>query len=118
MTLYNSLIDIQVIHAKYMLGTKHLLNVFIHQFIIMTAMIGAFFTSRTNIQAHLFLVLVSIACMLFFKACFMAEWQRKNIPYMIEDLLIIHKSERRRVFDFLLIIVPVLLIDLFKLSRM
>ena len=118
MTANNSLTDIEVIHGRYELGPKHKLNILVHQFVILTAMLGLFFTRRTNIQAHLFLVCVSIACMLFFKGCFLAQWQRNNITYTQEDFHRIQKSKSRRNLEFLTIIVPVLLIDLYKLRAL
>jgi hypothetical protein len=115
MTVYVSLVDIRVIHGKYQLGPKHMLNILLHQFVILTAMLGAFFVTRPNIHAHLFLVVMSILCMLYFKGCFMAQWQRDNVVYTPEDFLLIQKPKERRMFEFLSIIVPVLLIDLYKL---
>ena len=115
MTVCNSLVDIDVIHGRYELGPKHKLNILIHQFVILTAMLGLFFLDRQNIQAHLFLICVSIACMLFFKGCFLAQWQRANITYTQDDFIRIQKTKSRRNLEFLTIIVPVLLIDLYKL---
>ena len=115
MTVCNSLVDIDVIHGRYELGPKHKLNILIHQFVILTAMLGLFFLDRQNIQAHLFLICVSIACMLFFKGCFLAQWQRANITYTQDDFIRIQKTKSRRNIEFLTIIVPVLLIDLYKL---
>ena len=115
MTVYMSLIDIRIIHGKYQLNEKHKINILLHQFFILIAMIGVFFTTRPNIQAHLFLVGVFIVCMLYFKGCFMAQWQRNNITYTQEDFTIIQKPKSRRNLEFLIIIIPVLLIDLYKL---
>ena len=81
-------------------------------------MLGLFFLDRQNIQAHLFLICVSIACMLFFRGCFLAQWQRTNITYTQDDFIRIQKTKSRRNIEFLTIIVPVLLIDLYKLRAL
>lgn len=114
-TICNSLLDIEVIHGRYDIGPKHKLNIVIHQFYILTGLIGIFFMQRANVIAHLFLVSMFITCWLFFRGCVLAQWQRANITYSQDDFLRIQKSKRRRLIEFVGMVVPMVLIDIYKL---
>lgn len=115
MTFHTSFTEISVIHGKYTLGSKHLLNILVHQFVIIGAIIGLLFQKVSNIQAHLLLISLCIACWLWFGECFMGAWQRENIQYSREDFDVIQKPKDRRFVEFLSMVVPLLLIDLYKL---
>lgn len=116
-TLHVSQNDISVIHGRHMLGPKEQLNILLHQFIIVTALLGVLFQKSFNIQFHLFIVLACIVCWIWFNGCFMAQWQRDNIRYTPEEFIIIQKPKDKRLTQFLSMVVPLLIIDLYKLSR-
>jgi hypothetical protein len=118
MTFLNSRLDIEVIHRGYFLGPKHKLNIVIHQFIILMAILGVLFVDRSSIQAHLFLLTMCVVCWLWFKGCFMYHWQLNNIPYEETDLKRIHGTPSSQLLNFMAIIVPGILIDMYKLGAM
>lgn len=115
MTLQTSVTDVAVVHGRYTLGPKHILNILIHQFVIIGAILGVLFQDVPNIKAHLFLVSMCIMCWLWFDECFMGAWQRQNILYSREDFNIIQKPPQRRFAEFLSLVVPLIIIDLYKL---
>jgi hypothetical protein len=115
MTLQTSVTEASVVHGRYELGPKHLLNIFIHQFVIIGAILGVLFQGVSNIKAHLFLISMCIMCWLWFGECFMGAWQRRNIAYSREDFVVIQKPPERRLVEFLSLVVPLVLIDLYKL---
>lgn len=115
MTFLNSRLDVQVIHRGYSLGPKHILNIIIHQFIILMAILGILFVDRSSIQAHLFLLSMCVLCWIWFKGCFMYHWQLKNIPYEEMDLKRIHGTPSNQFLNFMAIVVPGIIIDLYKL---
>jgi hypothetical protein len=117
MTLQTSVTEASVVHGRYTLGPKHLLNIFVHQFVIIGAILGVLFQDVPNIKAHLFLVSMCIMCWLWFGECFMGAWQRQNIMYSREDFSIIQKPPQRRFAEFLSLVVPLVLIDLYKLRE-
>ena len=114
-TVHVSTTDLDVIHGKYTLGPKHIINIILHQFIIIASILGILFQQTQNIYMHLFIVSMCILCWLSFGGCFMAQWQRNNIIYSPEDFMIIQKPKEKRLGQFLSIIIPYLLIDLYKL---
>jgi hypothetical protein len=116
MTFLNSRTDIEVIHRGYTLGPKHTLNILVHQFIILMAILGILFVDRSSIQAHLFVLSVCVVCWLWFKGCFMHHWQLKNIPYKETDIRGIHGTTDGQLLNFMAIIVPGILIDVYKLG--
>ena len=115
MTAHTSFTDVSVVHARYTLGPKHILNIFVHQFIILGAILGVLFQGTSNIKAHLFLVSMCIMCWLCFGECFMGAWKRENIGYSHEDFTIIQKPKERRLAEFLSLVIPLLAIDIYKL---
>jgi hypothetical protein len=48
----------------------------------------------------------------------MAIWQRDNITYTPEDFVTIQKPKSQRLFEFLGMVIPLLLIDLYKLRAL
>ena len=118
MTMHNSLTDVSVIHGKYTLDAKQKLNIVWHQTVIVMALLGLLFESKTNIQTHLFLISMCALCWLWFDGCFMAIWQRDNITYTPEDFTIIQKTKGQRLFEFLGMVVPLFFIDLYKLRAL
>jgi hypothetical protein len=118
MTAHNSLLDIDVIHGKYTLRLKEKFNILIHQFIGLTALIGVFFQETESIQVHMFIVGMIALCWMYFGGCFLAQWQRDSIKYTPDDFYRIQKTKFRRIFEFLSMVVPLLLIDLYKLKIM
>jgi len=118
MTAHNSLLDVDVIHGKYMLGYKEKLNILAHQFVGLSALIGAFFQGTESIQAHMFIVGMIAVCWVYFGGCFMAMWQRDNITYTPDDFVRIQKTKSRRLFEFFSLVIPLLFIDLYKLRAL
>jgi len=115
MTAHTSFTDVSVVHGRYTLGAKHILNILVHQFIIIGAILGLLFQGASNIKAHLFLISMCIMCWLWFGECFMGAWQRENIGYNHEDFTIIQKPKERRLAEFLSLVIPLLAIDIHKL---
>jgi len=115
MTAHNSLLDIDVIHGNYSLGFKEKLNIVMHQFVGLAAIIGVFFRGVESIHAHVFIVSMIALCWTYFGGCFMAQWQREHITYTPDDFVRIQKPEGRRFAEFLSLVVSLLLIDLYKL---
>jgi len=115
MAAHTSFTDVSVVHGRYTLGPKHILNIFVHQFIIIGAILGLLFQGVPSIKAHLFLISMCIMCWIWFGECFMGAWQRQNIAYSREDFSIIQKPPQRRFAEFLSLVVPLVLIDLYKL---
>jgi hypothetical protein len=115
MTAHNSMLDVEVIHGKYSLGNMEKLNIVIHQLVGLLALIGVFFQGYGNIQVHMFVIGMIALCWSYFGGCFMAQWQRNNITYTPDDFVRIQKPKERRFFDFLSLVVSMLLIDLYKL---
>lgn len=116
-TLHVSNTDITVIHGRHKLNLKQQMNIVVHQFFIVAALLGVLFQQRRNIQAHLFLIMACILCWVWFKGCFMAQWQRNNIKYTSDEFAVIQKPKGQRLGEFLSMVVPLLLIDLYKLVR-
>ncbi len=114
-TLHVSQTDISVIHGRYKLDLKQQLNIVVHQFFIVAALLGVLFQQRQNIQAHLFLIMICIVCWIWFNGCFMAQWQRNNITYTSEEFTRIQKPKDKRLVQFLSMVAPLLIIDLYKL---
>lgn len=115
MTLFNTRLDIEVIHRGYVLDPMHKLNIVVHQFIILASILGLLFVQRTSIQAHLFLMVMCALCWIWFKGCFLYQWQIDNIPYEEMDQKRIHGSPSMQFLRFVAIVVPAILIDLYKL---
>jgi hypothetical protein len=115
MTAHTSFTDVSVVHGRYTLGPKHILNILVHQFIIIGVILGLLFQGASNIKAHLFLISMCIMCWLWFGECFMGAWQRENIAYNHEDFTIIQKPKERRLAEFLSLVIPLLAIDIYKL---
>lgn len=114
-TLHVSTTDLTVIHGRHTLGPKEQMNIVVHQFFIVAALLGVLFQKRMNIKAHFFLILTCIVCWLWFKGCFMAQWQRNNIRYTPDEFAVIQKPKNKRLSEFLGMVVPLLLIDGYKL---
>lgn len=115
MTVHVSITDAFVVHGRYTLSSKHLLNILIHQFVIIGAILGLLFQGTSHIKAHLCLISMIILTWLWFGECFMGAWQRQNIMYSREDFKIIQKPPQRRLAEFLSLVVPLVIIDLYKL---
>jgi hypothetical protein len=115
MTAHSSFTDVTVVHGRYTLGPKHLLNIFVHQFVIICAILGVLFQGVSNIKVHLFLVSMCILCWMWFDECLMGAWQRENILYSREDFDVIQKPPQRRFAQFLSLVVPLVIIDIYKL---
>jgi intracellular septation protein A len=119
MTGHLSILDVTVIHGRYTLDAKQKLNIVLHQFFGIAGGLGVLFQKKLFIQMHLFLVSMIIACWLWFDGCFMAKWQRDSITYKSEeDFIVIQKSKAQRQREFFTMIIPLFLIDLYKLSSM
>lgn len=119
MTILNARTDVTVIHGKYDLTAKDKLLLTFHHFVILFMILGVFFTSRRLIKVHLALVSIAFICwFLFGNKCFLAEWQRSSIPYTDEDIRIIHKSRDTQVAEFFSIVIPLLIIDAWKLKSL
>lgn len=118
MTLFVSRLDIQVIHRGYPLGPKHILNILVHQFIILAAILGFLFMDRSSIQAHLFLMSMCVVCWVWFNGCFLYHWQVDNIAYDETDLKRIHGTTDGQLLNFMAIVIPGILIDMYKLGLM
>lgn len=116
MTLFMTRLDVEVIHRGYVLGPKHMTNIVVHQFVILASILGLLFVGRTSIQAHLFLLTMCVVCWLWFNGCFLYQWQVDNIPYEEMDLKRIHGSPSGQFWRFMAIIVPGILIDVYKLG--
>jgi hypothetical protein len=114
-TIHASTTDMHVIHGQYTLGPEHILNIVVHQWIIIGSILGILFQRVSNIHAHLFIVSMCIVCWAGFNGCFMAQWQRDNIIYSLTDFTIIQKPKEKRLGQFLAVVVPCLFIDLYKL---
>jgi hypothetical protein len=115
MTVHVSITDAFVVHGRYTLSSKHLLNILIHQFVIIGAILGLLFQGTSHIKAHLCLISMIILTWLWFGECFMGAWQRLNIGYSREDFAVIQKPPGRRFAECLGMVIPMLLIDLYKL---
>ena len=119
MTILNARTDVTVIHAKYSLSMKDKLLLTFHHFVILFMILGAFFKSRRLVRIHLGLIVVALLCWFMFgNKCFLADWQRKSIRYTEEDLQIIHKSRDTQMFEFFVIVIPLLAIDILKLKSL
>lgn len=115
MTFLNVRTDVTVIHAKYSLSMKDKLLLTFHHFVILFMILGVFFKTRRLVRIHLGVVAL-ICWFIFGNKCFLADWQRNSIRYTEEDVQIIHKSRDTHVFEFFVIVVPLLAIDLLKLK--
>jgi hypothetical protein len=104
-----------LIHKDYDLTTKHRLNMMWHAVIGFTMAFGIFFRNPHLVQLHLALVLMAIASWFWHGGCFMAQWERENIPYTPRDLELIQRPADRRTLEFFMLMVPYVLIDLYKL---
>ena len=109
--------NIDVIHGAYDLTRKTKINMYWHQFAGLTMSLGILFESRTLIELHLALLLGTIACFLWFKGCFLAMWERENIPYTPSDLVRIQRPAEKRFAEFFMLLLPFVFIDLYKLTR-
>lgn len=116
-TIHTSFTDISVIHGKYALDFKKKLNIVLHQCVITSILFGVLFQSPSNIHTHMVLLAGAAACWYYFDGCFMAKWQRDNVIYNPGDFLTIQKPKHRRLMEFLGTILPLLLIDIYKLRR-
>jgi len=117
MTAYIGNVNTRVIHGEYKLSPMHHLNMYIHQLAGLTMSLGILFESRSLIELHLALLLGTIACFIWFKGCFMAMWERENIPYTPSDLVRIQRPEHKRVHEFFMLLLPFVFIDLYKLMK-
>lgn len=117
MTAYVGNTNVRVIHGEYNLTPMHHLNMYWHQFAGLTMSLGILFESRTLIELHLALLLGTIACFLWFKGCFLAMWERENIPYTPSDLVRIQRPAEKRFAEFFMLLLPFVFIDLYKLTR-
>ena len=119
MTILNARTDVTVIHGKYNLTAKDKLLLTFHHFVILFMILGVFFKSRRLVRIHLSVVVASLTCWFMFgNSCFLADWQRNSIRYTDEDLKIIHKSRGTQMFEFFVIVVPLLAIDILKLKSL
>lgn len=119
MTILNARTDVTVIHGKYKLTAKDKLLLTFHHFVILFMILGVFFKSRRLVRIHMGVVVAALICWFMFgNSCFLANWQRNSIRYTDEDLQIIHKSRDTQVFEFFAIVVPLLVIDAWKLKSM
>ena len=104
-----------LIHKDYDLTTKHKLVMFWHAVVGFTMAFGIFFRNPQLVQLHLALVLMAVAAWFWYGGCFMAQWERENIPYTPRDLELIQRPADRRALEFFMLMVPYVLIDLYKL---
>jgi hypothetical protein len=94
---------------------KKKLNIVLHQVFITLIILGLLFQERSNIHTHIMTLIVCASCWYWFDGCFMAKWQRDNVLYTPEDFPIIQKPKRQRFLEFVGMIVPLFLFDLYKL---
>ena len=119
MTILNARTDVTVIHGKYNLTAKDKLLLTFHHFVILFMILGVFFKSRRLVRIHLGVVVAALICWFMFgNSCFLADWQRNSIRYTDEDLQIIHKSRGTQMFEFFVIVIPLLAIDILKLKSL
>ena len=104
-----------LIHKDYDMTTKHRLNMFWHAVIGFTMAFGIFFRNPHLVQLHLALVLMAVASWFWHGGCFMAQWERENIPYTPRDLELIQRPADRRALEFFMLMIPYLVIDIYKL---
>lgn len=104
-----------LIHKDYDMTTKHRLNMFWHAVIGFTMAFGIFFRSPHLVQLHLALVLMAVASWFWHGGCFMAQWERENIPYTPQDLELIQRPPDRRSPEFFTVMALYLAIDIYKL---
>ena len=107
--------NIDVIHGAYDLTRKTKINMYWHQFIGSILVTGLFFQKRSMIELHLYTAVIVVTCWFLFKGCFLAEWERQNIPYKPDDFLRIQFTPEKRWKHFLMFVPPLILIDLYKL---
>lgn len=86
-----------------------------HQLIGSLLTAGIFFQKRTMIELHLYTAIIVVTCWFLFNGCFLAEWERQNIPYTPEDLERIQFTPEKRLRNFLMFVPPLLFLDLYKL---
>jgi hypothetical protein len=118
MAAYIGNTNVRVIHGEYnhAFTWKHHLNMYLHQFLGITMSLGILFENRKLVELHLVLLLVTIACFLWFKGCFLAIWERANIPYTPSDLIRIQRPPEKRFGEFFIYLLPLVAIDVYKLT--
>lgn len=115
MTVYIGTVYTQLVHRNYQLTPMHKLNMYMHQLIGLIMSLGVLFTSRVFIELHLVMILMAMVCFRWFDGCFLAIWERANIPYTPSDLDLIQRPEHKRASEFFMLLTPFVLIDLYKL---
>jgi hypothetical protein len=118
MAAYVGNTNTRVIHGEYALTPMHHLNMYVHQLAKLSMSLGILFSSRSLVELHLILLLMTIACFVWFGGCFMAMWERENIPYTPSDLDRIQRPADKRSLDFFMLMIPLVLIDLYKLTKL
>jgi len=116
MAVYIGNVNIRVIHRNYQLTPMHQLNMYMHQLAGLTMSLGVLFTTTALVELHLALLLMTIACFMWYKGCFLAIWERDNIPYTPSDLEVIQRPEHKRASEFFMLLLPFVFVDIYKLS--
>ena len=117
-TALNTHTDIFVIHRKYTLTPRQKLEMFVHHIIILTVLLGIFFTDRKSILVHALVVAGCLVCWFMNDGCIMAQWQRSNVGYTPDDLVAIHGTPEKQLEQFIGTIGPVALITVYKLRAL
>jgi hypothetical protein len=117
MSAYLSIIDCNVVHRDYEVGVPMKSMMSFHQLIIMTVLIGLFFREKLSIRIHLGIVFLAILLWVINKGCILTQNQKNSIQYTTKDSIAIHGTHDEQFQRFLILMVPSLLFDVYKLVK-
>ena len=112
-----AIMDIFHVHKDYTLDSVTTVNMYIHQLLVTTIIVGCFFVKKFFIWSHLLSCLVIAVLWQLNDGCIMSQWQIEAVPYTPADLDAIHGSFEKRITNHLFVLVPAIMYDFYKLLR-
>lgn len=109
--------DINMVHRGYHLEPLVQLLMLFHHFVIALFVFGIFFTNKNTIRLHLVAASTLVIMWFLRDGCFLTEIQKEFIKYSPEDEVAIHGTHAQQVRNLLVIGVPVILYDFYKLLK-
>lgn len=115
MAAHVALIDINQVHRNYYLAPGVKALIFFHHVIISVVVLGIFLVDKRLVRMHLVATFATVLTWFLMDGCFIVDIQREFIKYFPNDDRLIHGTYDEQVRNQLIIGVPIILYDFYKL---
>ena len=115
MAINTTAVSINHVHRTHNLGIGARLVLFLHHLVIMIIIIGAFLTTDRFIRYHLLLATGVFVMWFCIDGCFLTFAEKELVDYSPSDTAALHGTYENGATHQLLITLPLILYDFYKL---